>query len=117
MTPVLLREIVPRRCYGCFCLLHEIYQLIFCEPMRILWKHAILYEELYGLAACTENVEYSLHMPEDVQQHSIPDNYWCFMYERLMHYYKRLTTNMKALCKTFADPASQVHFIDTYLES
>ena len=85
------------------------------------WKsefcNAIIYEELYGLAACTVNVEYSLHMPEDVQRHSTPDNYWCFMYERLVRYYKRQTTNMKALCKTFADRASQLHFTNTYLEA
>ena len=131
VAPVVLRELIPRRCYDCFCLLHEIYLLIFCEPMRIfgwstdhctyyehlLWKHAIMYEELYGLAACIENVEYSLHMPEDVQQHSSPDNYWCFMYERLVCYYKRQTTNMKTLCKTFADRASQLHFTNTYLEA
>ena len=108
VAPVVLRGLVPRRCYDCFCL-HEIYQLIFCGPMPILgwntdhctylehllWKHAIMYEELY---ACTENVEYSLHMPEDVQWHSTPNNYWCFMYERLVCYYKRQTINMKALC-------------------
>ena len=74
VAPV-LRELIPRRCYDCFCLLHEIYLLIFCEPMcifgwstdhctyfeHLLWKHAIMYNELYGLAACTENVEYSSH--------------------------------------------------------
>ena len=102
VAPVVLSEVIPRRSYDCFCFLHEIYQLIFCESMRILgwitdhctylehllWKHAIMYKELYGLAACTENVEYSFHMPEDVRRHSTPDNYWCFMYERLVRYYK-----------------------------
>ena len=45
-------------------------------PMRILgWNtdhctylehlYAIMYEELYGLAACIENVEYLLYMPDD----------------------------------------------------
>ena len=60
VAPVVLRELIPRRCYECFCL-HEIYQLIVCELMHIfgwstdhctylehlLWKHAIMYEELY----------------------------------------------------------------------
>ena len=131
VAPVVLRDLIPRECYKCFCLLHNIYQLVFCEPMRVLgwsndhciylesllWKHAIMYEEIYGLAACTENVEYSLHMPEDVQRHSTPDNYWCFMYERLVRYYKRQTTNMKVLCKTFADRANQLHFVNTYLDA
>ena len=56
-------------------------------------------------------------MPEDVQRHSSPDNYWCFMYECLVHYYKRQTTNMKILCNMFADRASQLHFTNTYLEA
>ena len=69
---------------------------------KLLWCHAIQYEELYGLKACCENVEYSIHMPEDIQRHSLQDNYWCYLYERLVKYYKQQTSNMPFLCKTFA---------------
>ena len=63
----------------------------------------------YGLSACTENLEYSLHMTEDVKQHSLLDNYWCYLYERQVKY-KQQTSNMKSLCKTFADRANQLYF-------
>ena len=122
VAPVVLRGLLPQKSYDCFCLLSEIHQLVFSEPMRLqgwspehceylrhlLWRHAILYEEFYGLSACTENVEYTLHMPEDIVRHSTPDNYWCYLYERQVRYYKRQTTNMKSLCKTFADRAKQL---------
>lgn len=71
---------------------------------------------MHGLAACTENVEYSLHMAEDVRRHSTLDNYWCYLYERLVKFYKHQTTNMKAMCKTFSDRAHQLHFVQAYLE-
>ena len=44
-----------------------------------------MYEELYGLSACTENVEYSLHMPDDIVRHSTLDNYWCYLYTPHTH--------------------------------
>ena len=83
----------------------------------LLWKHHIDYEYLYGLRACTENVEYSLHIPEDIKRHSTPDNYWCYMYERQVKFYKQQTTNMKSLCKTFSDRAAQLHFVQSYLQA
>ena len=87
------------------------------DAQRLLWKHHIEYEHLYGLSACTENVEYSLHIPEDIERHSIPDNYWCYMYERQVKFYKQQSTNMRSLCKTFADRAAQLHFTKSYLET
>lgn len=81
------------------------------------WRHAIMHEELYGLSACTENVEYSLHMPDDIVRHSTLDNYWCFLYERQVRYYKHQTTNNKSLCKTYADRAQQLYFVNTYLQT
>ena len=82
-----------------------------------LWKHAILLESLYGIKACTENVECSVHMADDISRHSSLDNYWCFVYERLVKYYKNQTSNMKQLCKTFAKRAGQLRFVNTYLET
>ena len=34
-------------------------------------------------------------------RHSTPEKYWCYVYERLVKYYKRQTTNMKNVAKTF----------------
>ena len=42
---------------------------------KLLWKHAIQFENQYDLFACMENLEHSLHITEDVKQHSLLDNY------------------------------------------
>ena len=119
VAPVMLRNLIPKKCYDCFCLLKVIYDLVYSKRLRIegwqtehhdyfkklLWLHAILFEELYGLSACTKNLEYSLHMTEDIHRHSLLDNYWCYLYERQVKYYKQQSSNMKLLCKTFADRA------------
>ena len=130
VAPVVLRELVPQKAYECIYLLTKVYHLIFFKRMRIQgwtlehreylrllwWRHAIMYEELHGLSACTENVEYSLHLPDDIVRHSTLDNYWCSLYERQVCYYKRQTTNNKSLCKTYADHAQQLYFVNTYLQ-
>ena len=131
VAPVVLHSIVPKKAYDCFHLLHQIHKFIFSTRLRIqgwcrdhrqmlkqlLWHHAVLYEELYGLSACSENLEYSLLMPEDITRHSTLDNYWCFVYERQVKYYKRQTTNMRSLCKTFADRAAQLQFVQVNLDT
>ena len=55
-------------------------------------------------------------MAEDIERHSTLDNHWCYVCERLVRFYKQQTTNMKLLCKTFADRAQQLQFVSTYLE-
>ena len=56
-------------------------------------------------------------MTEDVKRHSLLDNYWCYLYERQVKYYKQQTSNMKSLCKTFADRANQLYFTTTIMLS
>ena len=72
VAPFVLRELIPRQAYDSFCLLRDMYCLVYLKQLRIegwhpehheyfkqlLWKHAILFEEVYGLASCTENLEY-----------------------------------------------------------
>ena len=86
VASIVLRNLIPQKAYDCFMLLRDIHTLVFSRPLRIqgwtkdhnnyfiklLWAHAIKYEELYGLSACSENV---LHMPEDIKRHSLLDNY------------------------------------------
>ena len=62
-------------------------------------------------------IEYSLHMHEDVKHHSLLNNYWCYLYERQVKYYKHQTSNMKSLCKSFADRANLLHFTSVLLSS
>ena len=71
-----------------------------------------MYERLYVLSACTESVEYSHHLPDDLHRHSTPDNYWCYLYEQLVRHYKQQTTNQKQLCKTYSE--CQLQFIRDY---
>lgn len=78
----------------------------------MLWLHAIRFEECNGIEHCSENLKYSLHLPSDIIRHSSPDN-WCFVFERLVRYYKK---NQKNLCKTYADRASQFRFVSSYLD-
>ena len=83
----------------------------------LLWKHAILFEETYGLQACTDYLEYSLHIVEDISRHSCPDNYWCYVFEQLVSSHKDQTTNQKQICKTLSDRIHQLRFIDDHLSS
>jgi hypothetical protein len=120
VAPYVLHSLIPKPAYECFLLLTRIHQLIFSKQLRIegwtaadcnllaslLWRHAILYERLYVLSACTESVDYSHHLPDDLHRHSTPDNYWCYLYERLVRHYKQQTTNQKQLCKTYSDRVS-----------
>ena len=69
----------------------------------IIWTHNIRAEELYGVAYCSENVEYAVHLPEVVRRHSSPDNYSCEMYERVIRSHKRQTTNSKSLEQTYVE--------------
>ena len=128
VAPCVLRELVPKNVYDCFCLVSEIRNLVFSYDLRIngwnqkhiellkklLWKHAIMYENVYGKEACSENLENSLHMVDDITRHSSLDNYWCFAYERTALFHKAQTTNQKQLCKTLADRVHQLQFIENY---
>ena len=75
----------------------------------------LVWELVWTLSMYTENVEYSTHMV-DIRGHSISYNHWYYMYKRQIKYYKGQTTNQKTLCKTFADRAVQLHFVQTFLE-
>ena len=130
VAPYVLHTVAPKDRYYSFYLLHRICQLLLSMVMRVegwrkedidllnklLWLHAIQFEQCYGVACCSENLEYSLHLPSDIYRHSSPDNYWCFVYERLVRFYKLQTTNQKTLCKTFADRANQLRFVTSFLE-
>ena len=83
----------------------------------LLWRHAIHFEETYGLQACTDNLEYSLHVVEDISRHSCPDNYWCYVFERLVSFHKDQSTNQKQICKTLSDRIHQLRFVNDYLSS
>ena len=80
----------------------------------MLWKHAILFESIYGLQACTPNLEYSVYMADDVARHSTQDNYWCYIYKNLVSFHKEQTTNKKELCKNLKNIIHQLDFVNLY---
>ena len=55
------------------------------------------------MGICTENLEYSTHLSQDVKRHSSPDNYSCEVYERAIRTHKQQTHNAKGIEKTFAE--------------
>lgn len=63
-----------------------------------------------------QHVPRTLSIPcDDILRHSTLDNYWCYVYERLVKYYKHQTTNQKNVAKTFATRAAQERFVKLYL--
>lgn len=92
-----LHSQVPKEAYES-CLLTHIHQLVFSKELHIdgwtqhhnellqnLWKHAILLKSLYGFTS----LQVSLHMVEELERHSTLGNYWCFVYEWLVRFYKQ----------------------------
>ena len=80
----------------------------------LAWSHAISAEEYYGLSMCTENLEYSTHLAEDLKRHSSPDNYSCEIFERAIRVFKQQTNNAKGIEKTFAERENIRIFIRRY---
>lgn len=75
-----------------------------------------MYEHVYGKQAFSENLEYSLHIVEDIKRHSTVDNYWCYVFERFVKFHNAQTTNQKQLCKTLSDRIHQLQFVQHCLE-
>lgn len=53
--------------------------------------------------ACVIN----LHLPEDIERFSAPDNFWCFQFERAVKRYVQQSSNNKHIEKSFACGESQ----------
>lgn len=80
----------------------------------LVWKHAVMAEEYYGLDFCSENLEYSTHIVSEIERHSSPDNYSCELYERAIRSHKLQKHNAKGIEKTYAERESIRHFINAY---
>ena len=125
-----LAESIPSQAYDCYILLCDAVRMLYSEDLQIsgwkeqhiarleklLWSHAIRAEEFYGLAICTENLEYSVHVALDIRRHSSMDNYSCELYERAILRHKAQKHNAKGLEKTFAERESLRNFLDDYKE-
>ena len=69
---------------------------------HLILRHNILTEELQGLESCKVMVHNLLHILEDVERFSSPDNYWCFSFERTVNKYIEQSSNKKNIEHTFA---------------
>ena len=84
------------------------------ELRNVVWTHAINPEEYYGLNHCTENVEYSIHIVEDIIRHSTPDSYACELSECAVRIHKQQTHNSKGIEASFALRESMRQFLSLY---
>ena len=121
---------IPSKAYDCYMLLCDSVQMLYSPQLqatgwqdhhiarleKLLWSHAIRAEEFYGLHMCTKNLEYSVHVAEDIRRHSSMDNYSCELYERAILKHKAQKHNAKGLEKTFAVRENMRNFLDDYQE-
>ena len=94
-----LGGLLPDREYHAWVLCARITEMVFStgrsgwrnEDLKLLenliWRHNVLTEEMEGSTSCVITLHNLIHMPEDIQQFSAPDNYWCYSYERAVKGY------------------------------
>ena len=71
----------------------------------LLWRHAIMvWRTLRLVGLYWECWVFTAHAWWYFTSFYL-DNYWCYLYERQVRYYKRQMTNNKSLCKTYTDRA------------
>lgn len=81
---------------------------------KLIWSHSIKAEEFYGTPICTENLEYSVHMADDILRHSSPDNFSCEFFERSVKYIKEQKHNAKGIEKTYYEREAIRIFLSDY---
>lgn len=122
---------VPSKAYDCYIILCDAEQMLYNTQLQFTgWQnehikrlkkllcpaHAIRGEECYGLEMCNENLEYSVHVAEDIRRHSSMDNYSCELYERAILREKGQKHNAKGLEKTFSTRENMRNVLDDYQE-
>ena len=69
-----------------------------------------------GLKSCKVTDHNLLHLLEDVERFSSPDNYWCFPFEQVVNKYIEWSSNKKNIEHTFAKAESQREFLKFFRE-
>ena len=69
---------------------------------NLIARHNILTEETEGIKSCVVTLHNLLHLPDDIERFSSPDNYWCYVFERAVKGYIERSSNFKNLEFTFA---------------
>ena len=47
---------------------------------KLCWRFCIMVEETYGTTECLITLHSLVHLPDDIQRFSSPDNFWCFQF-------------------------------------
>lgn len=124
----MLAERIPSKAYDSYMLACALTKMLYSPRLRnfgwnerniarlkaLAWSHAVAAEEYYGAAFCSENLEYSTHLADEIFRHSSPDNYSCELYERAIRGHKQQKNNAKGLEKTFAERENIRHFLNVF---
>ncbi|XP_020896396.1 uncharacterized protein LOC110235289 [Exaiptasia diaphana] len=115
-SEVILSGAIPDEDFLCWKLLVQMIQMVFscCRNTgwtyedielfgKVAWRHNIISEETFGLAACVITEHNLLHVTEDIYRFSAPDNFWVFDLERAVKRYVNQSTNHKNIEKTYSN--------------
>ena len=69
---------------------------------NLILRHNILVEETQGLKSCHVTLHNLVHIVDDTERFSSPDNFWCFQNERAVITYVERSTNKKNIECTYA---------------
>ena len=69
---------------------------------NLITKHNILTEEVEGITSCVITLHSLIHMPEEIERFSSPDNYWCYSFERAVKGYVLRSSNNRNVELIFA---------------
>ncbi|CAB3977436.1 Hypothetical predicted protein [Paramuricea clavata] len=78
---------------------------------KLAKRFNILIEENVGLHACVVTAHNLIHVEEDVFRFSLPDNYWCFAFERAVKKYISIPNNHKNIECSFAKKEQRREFL------
>ena len=119
---VVLSGLLDEREFHIFQLLARMVELVFNK--RKEWDHDdvilfgklakrfnILIEENVGLHACVVTAHNLIHVEDDVFRFSLPDNYWCFAFERAVKKYISIPNNRKNIECSFAKREQRREFL------
>ena len=78
---------------------------------KLAKRFNILIEENVGLHACVVTAHNLIHVEDDVLRFSLPDNYWCFAFERAVKKYISIPNNCKNIECSFAKREQRREFL------
>ena len=74
---------------------------------NMIWRYCILSKETLGISSCVISLHNMIHIPDDIRRFGSSDNYWCYVFERVVHNYVEKSSNKKNLELTFAKSESR----------